>query len=316
MPLPNNCNVSKTPNKNGDLKKQLKGNTSQSISYVNEIGAKNDALRRKTKEFHKSKRLSKSDTDLSKGVDIDEGDRRLLSISKSKQSEQPRHQHCHIEADTNALINSTVNLYAKLSSPDYVTVPIIGYEVMEERERFTVYKLRIENSLTRDCWLVLRRYTDFVRLNIKLRSVFPQVTLQLPKKKIFGDNFSNDFLENRKHGLQFYINSIMNNVILRNHEIVKEFFCLDEPPTYSDNMEECKSIFEAQEETISHLKFQLESRNSTIINLQQKFLTEIKQKERLVELIKYAWLVFFFYTIIITVLFFLQKNQWELSKMC
>lgn len=71
----------------------------------------------------------------------------------------------------------------------------------------------------------------------------------------------------------------MVNETLRNSDLVREFFCLDEPPTYSDNMEECKSIFEAQEETISHLKYQLETRNNTILGLQQKLLIEMKEKE-------------------------------------
>lgn len=110
--------------------------------------------------------------------------------------------------------------------------------------------------------------------------------VQLPKKKIFGDNFSNDFLENRKHGLQIFINSILNNPTLKYSEIVREFFCLDEPPTYSDNMEECKSIFEAQEETINHLKYELESRNNTIINLKLKMVAEMKAKNKLILLLK------------------------------
>lgn len=37
-------------------------------------------------------------------------------------------------------MNMNSSFHQKLSSPDYVTVPIIGYEVMEERERFTVKK--------------------------------------------------------------------------------------------------------------------------------------------------------------------------------
>lgn len=34
-----------------------------------------------------------------------------------------------------------------------------------------VYKLRIENSITGDCWFVFRRYTDFVRLFSKVSSI-------------------------------------------------------------------------------------------------------------------------------------------------
>lgn len=123
-------------------------------------------------------------------------------------------------------------------------IPIIGYEVMEERARFTVYKLRVENPVTNDCWLVLRRYTDFVRLNNKLKQTFPTINLQLPRKKLFGDNFNTVFLDNRVQGLQIFVNSIMSKDELRNSKIVRDFFCLDEPPMYSESMEECRvSIF-------------------------------------------------------------------------
>lgn len=119
-------------------------------------------------------------------------------------------------------------------------VPIIGYEVMEERARFTVYKMRVENPDTNDCWLVMRRYTDFVRLNGKLKQAFPQFNLLLPRKKLFGDNFNSVFLDNRVQGLQMFVNAIMTREQLRQCKLVREFFCLDEPPSYSESMEECR----------------------------------------------------------------------------
>lgn len=103
-----------------------------------------------------------------------------------------------------------------------------------------VYKLRVENPFRNDCWLVLRRYTDFVRLNNKLKSMIPTLALTLPRKKIFGDNFGTGFLDNRVQGLQLFVNSIMGNDRLKHLQVVKDFFCLDEPPTYSESMEECR----------------------------------------------------------------------------
>ncbi|XP_043072397.1 sorting nexin-16 [Drosophila grimshawi] len=162
-------------------------------------------------------------------------------------------------------------------------VPIIGYEVMEERARFTVYKLRVENPDTNDCWLVMRRYTDFVRLNGKLKQSFPHVNLVLPSKKLFGNNFNAVFLDNRVQGLQMFVNSIMANDQLRKCKLVREFFCLDEPPSYSESMEECRAIFEAQEETIVHLKLQIQHKNDLILSLQQKLREEMIEKEQLRE---------------------------------
>ncbi|XP_055920283.1 sorting nexin-16 [Eupeodes corollae] len=164
-----------------------------------------------------------------------------------------------------------------------VRIPIIGYEVMEERARFTVYKLRVENPFTNDCWLVLRRYTDFVRLNNKLKQAFPTLTLHLPRKKIFGDNFNSVFLDNRVQGLQMFVNSIMSKEELRKFKLVREFFCLDEPPTYSESMEECRAIFEAQEETIAHLKMQINSKNDLILSTQQKLSAVLMENEQLKE---------------------------------
>lgn len=152
---------------------------------------------------------------------------------------------------------------------------------------FQVYKLRVENPFTNDCWLVLRRYTDFQRLNNKLKSTFPQLSFILPRKKIFGDNFSSVFLTNRVQGLQMFINSVMANPQLRDAQIVRDFFCLDEPPAYSESMEECRAIFEAQEETISHLKVQLRAKDDLIIALQQQMNSEIEKNQTLASAIKY-----------------------------
>ncbi|XP_017078689.1 uncharacterized protein LOC108112870 [Drosophila eugracilis] len=165
-------------------------------------------------------------------------------------------------------------------------VPIIGYEVMEERARFTVYKLRVENPETNDCWLVMRRYTDFVRLNGKLKQTFPNLTLMLPRKKLFGDNFNAVFLDNRVQGLQIFVNSVMAKEELRKCKLVREFFCLDEPPSYSESMEECRAIFEAQEETIVHLKLQIQNKNDLILSLQQKLREEMNEKDQLREAMK------------------------------
>lgn len=101
--------------------------------------------------------------------------------------------------------------------------------------------------------------------------------LNLPRKKIFGDNFSNLFLNSRVQGLQSFINSIMANETLRNSRAARDFFCLDAPPTYSDGIEESRAIFEAQEETINHLKLQLQAKEEMIISLQQQLNSEIEK---------------------------------------
>ncbi|XP_065367434.1 sorting nexin-16 [Calliphora vicina] len=187
---------------------------------------------------------------------------------------------------SNAASSSLGHCVPPVDPNSILRIPIIGYEVMEERARFTVYKLRVENPHTNDCWLVLRRYTDFVRLNTKLKQSFPHLILNLPRKKIFGDNFNAVFLDNRIQGLQMFVNSIMSKEELRQCQLVREFFCLDEPPSYSESMEECRAIFEAQEETIAHLKLQVNTKNDLILQLQQKLREEMQEKEQLKEMLK------------------------------
>ncbi|RXN01084.1 Inositol monophosphatase 1 [Acipenser ruthenus] len=47
------------------------------------------------------------------------------------------------------------------------TPTVLGYEVMEERAKFTVYKVLVRKS-PEESWVVFRRYTDFSRLNDKV----------------------------------------------------------------------------------------------------------------------------------------------------
>lgn len=108
--------------------------------------------------------------------------------------------------------------------------------------------------------------------------MFPHMTpLTLPRKKLFGDNFSSLFLNNRVQGLQLFINAVMANETLKESKPVRDFFCLDEPPAYSESIEECRAIFEAQEETINHLKMQLRAKDDVIMTLQQQINNEIEK---------------------------------------
>ncbi|KZC04943.1 PREDICTED: sorting nexin-16 [Dufourea novaeangliae] len=147
---------------------------------------------------------------------------------------------------------------------DDLRIPIVGYEVMEERARFTVYKLRVELK-NGDCWFVFRRYTDFVRLLSQLRrQKVPVSYLILPRKKWLGDNFAPSFLEERIRGLQAFVNGILSSPLLIGTACVREFFCLDEPPALSDTAEESRAIFEALEDTIYHLRQQLRERDAAL----------------------------------------------------
>uniref|UniRef100_A0A182LXB0 PX domain-containing protein n=1 Tax=Anopheles culicifacies TaxID=139723 RepID=A0A182LXB0_9DIPT len=202
----------------------------------------------------------------------------IRSTSSSGSTTQPSSKRLYesrrtSELSSNDFGTNKAEMHLKANS-SAVRIPIVGYEVMEERARFTIFKLRIENSISHTCWLVLRRYTDFVRLNNKLKTIYPHCNLVLPRKKWFGDNFSSGFIDNRIQGLQTFINTILGDDAMRTCQAVRDFFCLDEPPSYSESMEESRVIFEAQEETISQLKQQLQAKEDMVQVLQTKLATE------------------------------------------
>ncbi|XP_052873382.1 sorting nexin-16-like [Anopheles cruzii] len=202
------------------------------------------------------------------------GDSRATITPPSKRLYESRRTSELSASDFGANKSNNVRI-AAAAAPAAIRIPIVGYEVMEERARFTIFKLRIENSISHSCWLVLRRYTDFVRLNNKLKSAFPHCNLVLPRKKWFGDNFSTGFIDNRIQGLQAFINIILGDDAMRTCQAVRDFFCLDEPPpSYSESMEESRVVFEAQEERISELRQQLQTKEDLIQTLQKRLATE------------------------------------------
>lgn len=164
-----------------------------------------------------------------------------------------------------------------------ITPTILGYEVMEERAKFTVYKVLVKKN-SDESWVIFRRYTDFSRLNDKLKEMFPGFRLSLPPKRWFKDNYDCDFLEDRQLGLQAFLQNLVAHKDIANCTPVREFLCLDDPPGPFDSLEESRAFCETLEESnyrlqqelsekqreISHLKSTLLERDETIHLLQQK----------------------------------------------
>ncbi|XP_045834170.1 sorting nexin-16 isoform X2 [Meles meles] len=135
------------------------------------------------------------------------------------------------------------------------TPTILGYEVMEERAKFTVYKILVKKT-PEESWVVFRRYTDFSRLNDKLKEMFPGFRLALPPKRWFKDNYNADFLEDRQLGLQAFLQNLVAHKDIANCLAVREFLCLDDPPGPFDSLEESRAFCETLEET--NYRFQKE----------------------------------------------------------
>ncbi|CAF98803.1 unnamed protein product, partial [Tetraodon nigroviridis] len=163
-----------------------------------------------------------------------------------------------------------------------ITPTLLGYEVMEERAKFTVFKILVRKT-PEESWVVFRRYTDFSRLNDKLKDMFPGFRLSLPPKRWFKDNYDSSFLEDRQLGLQAFLQNLIAHKDIANCLAVREFLCLDDPPGPFDSLEESRAFCETLEESnyrlqkellekqkeIHYLKSRLEEREQAILLLEK-----------------------------------------------
>ncbi|ROJ13805.1 Sorting nexin-16 [Anabarilius grahami] len=95
-----------------------------------------------------------------------------------------------------------------------IKVTLLGYKVMEEKTKFTVYKILVRRAPD-ESWHIFRRYTDFSRLQDKLREIFPVFKFVLPPKRWFK-NFNSEFLEERQLGLQDFLQHLVAQKDMRN----------------------------------------------------------------------------------------------------
>ncbi|XP_075405648.1 sorting nexin-16 isoform X2 [Tenrec ecaudatus] len=149
------------------------------------------------------------------------------------------------------------------------TPTILGYEVMEERAKFTVYKILVKKT-PEESWVVFRRYTDFSRLNDRLKEMFPGFRLALPPKRWFKDNYNADFLEDRQLGLQAFLQNLVAHKDIANCLAVREFLCLDDPPGPFDSLEESRAFCETLEETNYRLQKELLERQKEVESLKKQ----------------------------------------------
>ncbi|KAM5158388.1 serine/threonine-protein kinase Sgk3 isoform 1-T2 [Mantella aurantiaca] len=109
-------------------------------------------------------------------------------------------------------------------------------EHREKKKRFTVYKVMV--SIGRNEWFVFRRYAEFDKLYNTLRKQFPAINLKIPAKRIFGDNFDPEFIQQRRAGLNEFIQNLLQHQELCSHPDVQEFLKLDCTRHQSDPSED------------------------------------------------------------------------------
>ncbi|XP_018409716.1 PREDICTED: serine/threonine-protein kinase Sgk3 [Nanorana parkeri] len=122
----------------------------------------------------------------------------------------------------------------KISCPN-VCIPSSD-EHRENRKRYTVYKVIV--SIGRNEWFVFRRYAEFDKLYNTLRKQFPAINLKIPAKRIFGDNFDPEFIQQRRAGLNEFIQNLLQRQELCSHPDVQAFLKLDCTRHQSDPSED------------------------------------------------------------------------------
>lgn len=191
------------------------------------------------------------------------------SMGNINDNHRPKDFNRNLKSVQNSISNIDLSLHSEeIKKFESLQVPIVGYEVMEERARFTIFKLKVEDDKSDQSWLVFRRYTDFVRLYSRIKTEQPNIMLPLPGKRWFRDNFEPAFLEERVRGLQVFVNAILSK--LPNHAVVREFFCLDEPPQVFSYQPEVQAVYGALEDSIMSLKMQVKQKDATITHLQKR----------------------------------------------
>lgn len=161
-----------------------------------------------------------------------------------------------------------------------IQAPIVGYEVVEARKRFTVYQIFVQLGSERN-WHVFRRYSDFVRMDESLRKLFSDFHGTLPPKKYFGDNFDPTFIEMRKQGLQEYIDNVLIRQDVITAQPAVEFFCFDDPPGPYDSIEESRAFIETLEDTVNEMRTKQSELQSEIRLVKSQLRQSQAQKQAL-----------------------------------
>lgn len=148
---------------------------------------------------------------------------------------------------------------------------ILGKETLEQREKFTLYKIEVNNG--QKSWIIYRRYGDFVLLNKKLRRLFPEFRLHLPGKRFFKDNFDKGFIDKRQRGLEVFTNNLFGHRNLVHSDPVQRFYRLNNPPQPSESLEACQDYCQSLEHALADLRQKLRNQTAELNSLK----TELSQ---------------------------------------
>lgn len=161
--------------------------------------------------------------------------------------------------------------FASNASRRSVASAIRGQETFAPRERFTLYKVEVNNG--QRTWIVYRRYSDFVLLNKKLKKLFPGFLLNLPPKRVFRNNFDRFFLQKRQRGLEDFMKHLFSLQDVMDTAPVRKFFRLDNPPGPDEDLTASRDYCSNLEASITSLKRELQEQDYELVRLRGELTT-------------------------------------------
>ena len=192
-----------------------------------------------------------------------------LSLSKMDGNRGGRGQS-FTETKSSAPSEYSIDSYGKFSSVSNgsgrsLASTIRGQQTFEPRERFTLYKVEVNNG--QRTWIVYRRYSDFLLLNKKLRKLFPGFLLKLPPKRVFLNNFDRLFLHKRQKGLEDFMKNLFALPDVMETDPVRKFFRLNNPPGPDEDLEASRDYCTSLEASIGDLKKELQEQDYELVRL-------------------------------------------------
>ncbi|CAG2109964.1 unnamed protein product [Medioppia subpectinata] len=90
-----------------------------------------------------------------------------------------------------------------------VTANVTNSEIWENNKKYAVYKVVV--NCDDKTWVLYRRYNEFSKLCDLIKKQCPWLSkdLKLPGKKLFGNNFSTEFMKTRRKGLDTLVQTML-----------------------------------------------------------------------------------------------------------
>lgn len=179
--------------------------------------------------------------------------------------------------------DSPATLQTELSSEEW-TPTVLGYNILDERSKFTVYKILVTECQKR--WVICRRYSDFCKLNDKLKQLFPNISLPFPPKGCFKNKFEEDFLKSRQSGLQLFLEKLILHKSMYSCDAVRYFLHLVNSPDLCESPDEIRAFCEMLEEKNHRLQRALSDKQSEVEILKKTLEERENHLERLMKKVK------------------------------